>query len=79
MRDYEPLEYEYQRYTFEELRAYVKQQWRDMSSEEKSMRVQEVNPTYAEYVLGLVSPGEVVDMDDFLYDHKIVESNSVSL
>lgn len=44
-----------QEFTLEELKEYVEEQWRNMSEEERYLRLSECNPTLEEFVLSLLS------------------------
>ena len=47
-------------YSYHELERYVEDQWKNMSDVERSMRMSEVDPTFEEWVLGKIKPGNMV-------------------
>lgn len=52
-------------FTYNELKDYVNKEWSDMSDEERSMRQQEADPTFHEYVLSRLKPGNSVAINGY--------------
>jgi hypothetical protein len=67
----------YASFNYEELKKYVDDEWEHMSEDEKYRRMRDVDPTFHEYILSSMKPGDTVTLNDLTYQYEINRANAI--